>query len=149
MEIMDETNPQNDLLQLRKRLLDLQRSQSLTPEAFGLYQQTILQLHQEADKRKQSCMQQAQTLRAQAAAVESQGHAFSSMASILFSVVNGYILLEEKRAAEEQAREQERKETAEPEPLPAPPPPGPTGLKKVGRPRRHDNVRTPTGDSSI
>ena len=38
----------NDLARLRLRLLDLRKTQSLDPKAFGLYQQTVLQLHQES-----------------------------------------------------------------------------------------------------
>jgi len=138
---MENANPnaQNDLIRLRTRLLDLQRSQKLNPESFALYQQTILQLHQETESRKQSCFSQAQTLRTQAAAIESQGHAFSSMASILFSVVNGYVLLEEKRIAEEIEREKERLENAEPEPSPVPPP----DRKKSHPKKKKVTVETP------
>jgi hypothetical protein len=49
-------------------------------------------------------MSQAEQLRTQAAAVESQGHAFSAAGSVLFAVVNGYIDLEEKRIREMQER---------------------------------------------
>lgn len=111
---MENQNPQNDLVSLRLRLLDLQRVQSLTPESFGLYQQTILQLHQECERRKQSCFAQAEQLRKQAAGAESQGHAFSAMGSIVYSVVNGYIALEEKRIQEEQDRAREREEPESP-----------------------------------
>jgi hypothetical protein len=61
------------------------------------------------------------------------------MASILFSVVNGYVVLEERRLEEERAREQERQEAlretqaSAPEPTPSTaPPPG----RRRGRPRK-------------
>jgi hypothetical protein len=111
MDNQTQTQTQNDLLRLRQRLLDLQRTQRLDTEAFGLYQQTVLQIQQEAERRKLTCFQQAETLRAQASSVEAQGHAFSSISSILYSVVNGYIEIEEKRLREDQERAKERAET--------------------------------------
>ncbi len=103
---MEET-PATVLVKLRARMNDLLRMGLVTPEGFGMYQQTVLQLLQEFDRRKQTCFQQAEQLRAQAAASESQGHAFSVCGSILFSIVNGYIDLEEKRIREEQERAKE------------------------------------------
>jgi len=99
---MSDTPP-DDFTRLRLRLLDLQKTGMLDPRSFGTYQQTIFQVLQETVRRKESCFQQAATLRQQAAAAEAQGHAFSTMGSILHSVVNGYVDLEERRVAETQA----------------------------------------------
>jgi hypothetical protein len=118
---MEDQNTAADLLRLRQRLLDLQHTQRLAPEAFGLYQQTILQIHQEAERRKQTCFAQAETLRAQASAAEAQGHAFSSIASILYAIVHGYIQIEEKRLNEEAERAKERAEAEQPDPVPPTP----------------------------
>ena len=95
------------LLKLRQRMLDLQKLGMLTPESFGMYQQTVLQIWQEAERRRQTCMAQAENFREQARAAEAQAHAFSAMASIMYAVVNGYIQLEEKRVAEEAERKKE------------------------------------------
>lgn len=103
-------NIQADLLRLRKRLMDLQTIGVLEESQHGLYQQTILQLWQEADRQRQTCMDQAETLRRQAAAAEAQAHAFSTMSSMMYAVVNGYVLLEEKRVREERERASERVE---------------------------------------
>lgn len=107
---MEETSA-TILVKLRSRMNDLLRMGIVTPEGFGMYQQTILQLLQEFDRRKQTCFQQAEQLRAQAAASDSQAHAFSVCGSILFSIVNGYIDLEEKRIREEQERAKEREKS--------------------------------------
>jgi len=99
---METESPATILVKLRSRMNDLLRAGLVTPEGFGMYQQTVLQLLQEFDRRKATCFQQAETLRAQAAASEAQGHAFSVCGSILFSVVNGYMDLEERRIREMQ-----------------------------------------------
>jgi hypothetical protein len=104
--------PQEDLIRLRTRLLDLQKTGLLNPDNFGTYQQTILQIWQESERRRASCLQQAATLRQQAAAAEAQSHAFSVIGSIIYSVVNGYIELEERRAREEQERALEKERAA-------------------------------------
>jgi hypothetical protein len=97
---MDNTKTQQDLVRLRKRILDLQKLDYMTPESFGTYQQTLLQIWQEAEQRRQTCLAQATTLRLQIAEAEAQAHAFSAVGSIIFSVVNGFVEIEEKRMAE-------------------------------------------------
>lgn len=101
-------NTQNDLLRLRKRLLDLQTMGILEESQHGLYQQTILQLWQQTEGRRQTCMSQAETLRMQAAAAEAQAHAFAAMSSMMYAIVNGYIELEEKRVREDRERTEEK-----------------------------------------
>jgi hypothetical protein len=99
-----DESPTTVLVKLRTRMNDLLRTGVVTPEGFGMYQQTMLQLLQEFDRRKATCFQQADTLRAQAAASEAQGHAFSVSGSVLFAVVNGYLDIQEKNAREEAER---------------------------------------------
>lgn len=113
---MDEVKPQEEALKLRKRLLDFQRLGAMNPESFATYQQTILQLWQEAERRRQACLTQSETFKRQAAAAESQAHAFSAMSSILYSVVNGYVEIEEKRLREIAERQAERQEIQQQEP---------------------------------
>ena len=111
---MDTETPATILVKLRTRMNELLRLGIVTPEGFGMYQQTVLQLLQEFDRRKASCFAQAEQLRTQAAAVESQGHAFGVSGSILFAVVNGYIDAEEKRVREDLERQKDRQAGAEP-----------------------------------
>ena len=101
-------NPQEEMLLLRKRLLDLQKTGMLTPESFPTYQQTILQIWQETERRRMSCLEQAQTLRTQAMQAEAQSHAFSVMGSLLYAVINGYVVLENRRVADEQERARQK-----------------------------------------
>lgn len=117
---MENETTSTILVKLRSRMNDLLRMGIVPPEGFGMYQQTVLQLLQEYDRRKQTCLAHAEQLKTQAAAMEAQAHAFIAAGSVLFSVVNGYIDLEERRIREEQ----ERKATEEPreEPKAAAPP---------------------------
>jgi hypothetical protein len=110
---MENDNFATVMVNLRTKMNELLSLGIATPEGFGLYQQTIMQLLQEFEKRKQSCFSQAQQLKTQAAAVESQGHAFSACGSVVFNIVSGYIELEQKRIREEQERKAEAAATPE------------------------------------
>jgi hypothetical protein len=119
---------QADLLKLRKRLNDLKALGYMTPESAGTYEQTIFQTWQEADRRRLTLLNQAETLRRQAAAADAQAGAFATMASILYSIVNGFVEAGQKRLQEEAERKVERAAQAS---EPAPPIP----IKRA-RPKR-------------
>lgn len=130
MSIENET-PTTILVRLRTRLNDLLKLGITTPEGFGLYQQTILQLLGEFERRQQDCHNQAAQLRQQAAAAEAQAHGFIAAKSLLFAVVNGFVEVEEKRLRELAELEADKKASqVEPEPEPKSEP------KKRGRPRK-------------
>jgi len=133
---METESPATILVKLRSRMNDLLRAGLVTPEGFGMYQQTVLQLLQEFDRRKATCFQQAETLKSQAAASEAQGHAFSVCGSILFSVVNGYMDLEEKRIREIQESKVRDEPKAEEPPTDNVEPP----TDKGGRPKKKSNA---------
>lgn len=104
---MDNT-VQEDVLRLRKRVNDLKALGYMTPESAGTYEQTILLTWQEAERRRQALMSQAETLRRQSAAAEAQAGAFATMASILFNIVNGFVEAGQKRLREDAERQSER-----------------------------------------
>jgi hypothetical protein len=114
-----QETPATVLVKLRARMNDLLRMGVLSPEGSGMYQQTVLQLLQEFDRRKASCLEQAEHLRRQAAAAEAQAAAFGVSGSVLFAVVNGYIDLEEKRIREDQERQERDNPREEPAAEPA------------------------------
>lgn len=103
-----DSSLQEELLRLRKRVNDLKSLGYMTPESAGTYEQTILLTWQEADRRRQTLLSQAETLRRQAAAAEAQAGAFSAMASILYNIVNGFVEAGQKRLREEAERNAER-----------------------------------------
>lgn len=97
--------PDQELLRLRRRMGDLLRMGALTPETF---QQAIFQLFQEAERRRLTCLQEAEDHLRKYHALLSQAGAFAAHSSILFSVINGFASLEEKRLQEMAARDQEK-----------------------------------------
>lgn len=109
---MDTTQiqAQEDILRLRKSIQELAVLGVLTPDTIGTYEQTVLQIWKEAERRRISLQQQAETLRRQAAAADAQAGAFSAMASIMFSVVHGFVEASQKRAQEDAERAREAAE---------------------------------------
>jgi hypothetical protein len=84
---------------------------ALTPDTF---QQAIFQLFQESERRRMSCLQEAEDHLRKYHALLSQAGAFAAQGSILFAVINGFASLEEKRVEETavRAKEQAEKEAA-------------------------------------
>jgi hypothetical protein len=107
-----EDRPQDEILKLRKRVQDLLGLGYVTPESAGTYEQTLLQVWQEADRRRQALKNEAESYRARAMQAEAQAGAFSAIASILYNIVNGFFEAGQKRVREEAeraAREAEEK----------------------------------------
>lgn len=119
MEIPNYGNYQPDveLSRLRKRMSDLLRLNAATPET---YLQTVMQLFQEGERRRQACLTEAEDHLRKHHALVAQAHGFSSMTSVLYSIINGFATLEEKRLQEMADRAKEQSENAPP---PAPPAP--------------------------
>ncbi len=137
MEIPNHTNyqPNEEILRLRRRTIELVRLGAATPETF---QQTIMQLWQEGERRRQASIAEAEDHLRKYHACLSQAGAFAAQSSILFSIVNGFATLEERRLqenarvaaeaaekarAEQQKAEQERAAAKPPEPPALPPTP--------------------------
>lgn len=101
--------PDQELLKIRRRVSDLVRLGAATPET---YLQTVMQLFQESERRRQVCMSEAEDCLRRHQALVAQAHGFSAVGSILFAIVNGFATLEERRVIEsaERAREQKEKE---------------------------------------
>ena len=82
----------------------------------GMLQQTFIQILNEAEKNRQNCMNAADNFKRQASVMEGQANAFSSFASIISSVLSGYVMVAQKareeearHAAEQQVTEEEEK----------------------------------------
>jgi hypothetical protein len=97
--------PADELIKLRKRVNDLLRLGAATPETFA---QTILQIFQETERHRQSSMEQAEEHLRKYHALVAQGQGFAMQSSILYSVINGYATIEERRALELAEREREK-----------------------------------------
>lgn len=97
--------PQEELTRLRLRLNDLLRLEAATPATF---QQAIMQIWQESERRRQSCLSESEDHLRRYHALLAQAHGFSALSSIVFAVINGYVELEEKRVREEAERAHEK-----------------------------------------
>jgi len=104
--------PNEELLRLRKRVTDLLKLGAATPETFA---QSILQIWQETERHRQNCMEQAEDHLRKYHALVAQAQGFAMQSSILYSVINGYATIEERKAQELADRAAEQKAVAEPE----------------------------------
>jgi hypothetical protein len=114
LDIPNYTNyqPAEELVRLRKRVGDLLKLGAATPDT---YLQTVMQLFQEGERRRQQCMADAEDHLRKYHALVAQAHGFSAMSSVLYSVINGFATLEERRLQEMAEREKEKAESAKPE----------------------------------
>ena len=104
--------PEQELFKLRRKLSDLIRMGAATPETF---MQALMQIFQETDKRRISCLAEAEDHLRKYQALLSQAHAFTAQSSIAFAVIDGYVKIEERRAQElaERAQEKAQQEAAQ------------------------------------
>jgi hypothetical protein len=81
-------------------------------DSKNLYEATLIQIMNEAEKQRQACVSRAEELRRQAAIADGQSHAFTQVSSIVYNIINGYISAAERQKNEEaaQAAEQAEKE---------------------------------------
>lgn len=130
MEIPNYGNyqPDQELLRLRRRIGDLMRLGVATPDT---YFQTVMQLFQEAERRRQTCMNEAEDHLRKHHALVAQAHGFSAVSSILYSIINGFASLEERRLQEMADRAKEKAENGPVETKEAPPPPPVTETPKA------------------
>lgn len=97
-----------DLLKLRARLGEAVSIGVVDPGSKDTLEAILIQIMNDAEKNRQNCVSQAENLRKQAAMIDGQASAFSSVVSIVYNVINGYIKIAE-RAKEEDARVEEEK----------------------------------------
>jgi len=98
-------HPDQEMLRLRRRIGDLLRLGAATPETF---QQAVMQLWQEGERRRQACLQEAEEYQRKYQACLSQAGAFAAQSSILYAIVNGFATLEERRLQEMSVRAAEK-----------------------------------------
>lgn len=96
-----------DLLKLRKRVLDAVKSGLIDDKQKDFYEATLIQIMNEAERQRQHCTQQAENLRKQASVLDGQASGYSSQSSIVYNVLNSYILAAERAAQEEKIHKEE------------------------------------------
>lgn len=76
-----------DLMKLKNRLLDVTQSGKESKDVFNAILNQILN---DAEKSRQNCLMQADTLKKQAIMLEGQANAFSSVINMIYNAINGY-----------------------------------------------------------
>lgn len=99
-----------DIIKIRKRVADAVNQGVIENNIKDFYEATLLQILNDAERQRQHCVLQAETLRKQASVLDGQASGFSAVSSIVFNVLNGYILAAEKAKREEVERETENAE---------------------------------------
>src|SRR5277367_6527323 len=94
-----------DILKLRARLAHASDVGALD-ESKETLEAVLIQIMNDAERNRQNTVGQAENLRRQAATLDGQAAAFSSMVSIIYNVINGYIRIAE-RSKEQDAQEQD------------------------------------------
>lgn len=96
-----------DILKLRARVAEAMVSGALDGSKETL-EAVLIQIMNDAERNRQNTINQAENLRKQAATLDGQAAAFSSMVGIVYNVINGFIKIAE-RAREADDREDEQK----------------------------------------
>lgn len=102
-----------DVIKLRKRMLDAVQNGVVDANSKDTFEATLIQIMNDAEKQRQSCVAQADNLRRQAAQIDGQAQAFASVGSIVYGVLNGYVTLAERDAEERRKAEEAAKAAAE------------------------------------
>ncbi len=98
-----------DIVALRKKMVEAVRIGFLDEETKGTYEMTLLQIMNESDRQRRNCANRAEQLKMQAATAEGQAAAFGMISSIINNVVGSMVgktaqmLQEEKELAEREA----------------------------------------------
>lgn len=100
----------DDLVKLRKRMLDALNFGVVDESLKDFYEATLIQIMNESERQRQACVTRAEELRRQAAVADGQANAFIQVNSIVYNVLNSYILAAEKSKREELERAEELKE---------------------------------------
>ena len=104
-----------DLTKLRTRMVDAMNA-GVVGEDADTFKMTLLQVLNEAERKRQKAQAGIENLRGQIKMMEGQVNAYSQVGSILYSVIDGYVKIAERTAAEEVARKKEKEDAARDEP---------------------------------
>lgn len=114
-------NYAEEVVNLRRRILEAVSAEVIDPQFKDFYEATLLQIMNEAERQRQSCVARAEDLRRQASVLDGQSQSFQQLGSIIYAVLNGYIKAAERAKAEEMARALEKQQEAEEAPQPVEP----------------------------
>ena len=93
-----------DLVRMKTMVSQLVMTNVASPESKELLEGVLIQILNESERNRQTCMAAADNFKKQAAVMEGQSAAFASLGSIASSVLTGFILVAEKNKEEESRR---------------------------------------------
>src|SRR5579859_521102 len=96
-----------EIIKLRKRMQDAVSHGIVQENNKGFLEAMLIQIMNDAEKNRQNCAAQAENLRRLASVMDGQAGAFSSVISIVYGVLNGYVSLAEKDKQESLEKEKE------------------------------------------
>ena len=89
-----------DLLKLRQKFQDAV-NKGIISDNKDIFEATLIQIINDAEKHRKNCISQAESLRKQASIFDGQASAFSSFSNIIYNVLNGFVILADKKEKEE------------------------------------------------
>jgi len=102
---MAEQTPYNQKIgDLRRRMMDAVALNVIDPKNKDIYEGTLLQIMNEAERQRKKCQELKISYERQMAQADAQSHAYSQVISIVYAVLNGFVSAAERALQEEKAR---------------------------------------------
>lgn len=99
-----------DIVKLRSKIGEAITKGVVSDSGKETFEATLIQIMNEAEKSRQACANQAENLRRQAAIMDGQASAFVAVNSMVFNVVNSFVVLASRAEKEREMLEKERLE---------------------------------------
>lgn len=99
-----------DIVKLRRRMVDAVSSGVVDSSSKEIYEATLIQIMNEAERQRQKTLTQAEQLRRQVAVLEGQSSGYAAISSIIYNVLNGFVVAAERNTQEEKELKAEEKE---------------------------------------
>lgn len=96
-----------DIIKLRQRVNDAVK-RGLVSSDKDLFEASLIQIMNDAEKNRQNCIAQSDSLRKQASLFDGQAGAFASVSSIVYNVLNGFVTAAERDEVARELAEKER-----------------------------------------
>ena len=97
---------------LRKRLVDAVKVGFLDPKESEVLQLVLIEIMNDAERKKQQCDASIKAYHAKIASAEGQKHGYSAISSIVFNIINQHVTKAEAEAADRASRQGEEDQKA-------------------------------------
>jgi hypothetical protein len=101
-----------DILKLRGRIAEAISTGALD-ESKDTLEAILIQVMNDSERNRQNTVSQAENLRKQAATLDGQAAAFSSMVSIVYNVINGFIRISERAKEKDDTEDHKQAQIAQ------------------------------------